>query len=250
MAKDKTILAVGAHPDDVEFKCAGTLSLLKKKGYSIVIATVAAGDCGSAEYSAEEIMRIRRGEATASAAILGAPYRCVDERDLAIDYDTKTRRKVTALLREFDPIIILTNPLVDYMVDHEVTGRLVRDACFCAGLPNFTVPGNFPATNRIPYLYYFQPAGGTDNLGNPVRMQFLVDVTSEIEVKKKMLMAHASQRNWLLKHHGVDHYVNSMVHDAEELGKQAGCKCAEGFNQHLGHPYPADNKLMEILRSQ
>ena len=248
MANDKTILAVGAHPDDVEFKCAGTLSLLKKKGYSIVIATVAAGDCGSAEYSAREIMRIRRAEAVASATILDAPFRCVGERDLAIDYDTATRRKVTALLREFDPVIILTNPLVDYMVDHELTGRLVRDACFCAGLPNFYAPGDFPVTNRIPCLYYFQPTGGTDNLGHPVRMQFLVDITSEIQVKKKMLMCHASQRNWLLKHHGVDHYVNSMVHDAEQLGKEAGCKHAEAFNQHLGHPYPADNKLLEFLR--
>ncbi len=245
---DNTILAVGAHPDDVEFKCAGTLSMLRKKGCSIVIATVAAGDCGSAEYSADEIMRIRRAEAQASAAILGAPYRCVDERDLAIDYNTATRRKVTALIRDTDPIIILTNPLVDYMVDHEVTGRLVRDACFCAGLPNFVVPGNLKATNRIPHLYYFQPVGGCDNLGNPVNTQFLVDITSEIEVKRKMLMSHASQRNWLLKHHGVDHYVNSMVEDAEKLGKQAGCTYAEGFTQHLGHPYPSDNALLKMLR--
>ena len=73
MTKDKTILAVGAHPDDVEFRCAGTLSRLRKKGYQIVIATVANGDCSTAEYLAEEIARIRRGEATASAAILGAP---------------------------------------------------------------------------------------------------------------------------------------------------------------------------------
>jgi LmbE family N-acetylglucosaminyl deacetylase len=248
MAANKTILAVGAHPDDVEFRCAGTLSLLKEKGYAIVIATVAAGDCGSAEYSAEEITRIRRGEATASAAVLGAPYKCVGEGDLAIDYDTQTRRKVTALIRETDPIIVLTHPLVDYMVDHELAGRLVRDACFCAGLPNFTVPGNFSATQRIPHLYYFQPVGGTDNLGNPINVQFLVDITSEIKVKKRMLVCHASQRNWLLKHHGVDHYVNQMLADAEVLGKQAGCKYAEGFTQHLGHPYPSDNKLLAILK--
>ncbi|MBM4079974.1 MAG: PIG-L family deacetylase [Planctomycetes bacterium] len=249
MARDKTILAIGAHPDDVEFRCAGTLSRLRKKGCKIVIATVANGDCGTAEYSAEEIARIRRGEAMASAAILGAPYRCIGEGDLAIDCDTETRRKVTALVREFHPLIVLTHPLVDYMVDHEVTSRLVRDACFAAGVPNFTAPGGHPPMNRIPHLYYFLPGGGTDNLGRTVPPQFLVDITAEMDVKKRMLKCHASQRNWLLKHHGVDHYINMMAADAERLGRLAGCGCAEGFTQHLGTPYPTDNKLLEILRS-
>lgn len=247
MAKDKTILAVGAHPDDVEFKCAGTLSLLRKKGYAVAIATVAKGDCGTAEYSAEEITRIRRSEATASAAVLGARFRCLGEGDLAIDYGTETRRKVTALLREFDPLMVLTHPPVDYMVDHEVTSRLVRDACFAAGVPNFTAPGGHPPIKRIPHLYYFLPAGGTDNLGRTVPPQFLVDITREIEMKKRMLKCHASQRNWLLKHHGVDHYINMMVADAERLGELAGCRYAEGFSQHLGSPYPRDNKLLEVL---
>src|SRR3984885_8901744 len=78
------ILAIHAHPDDVEFQCAGTLALLKQKGCAITIATMTPGDCGSAEHSPEEIANIRREEAFRSAQLLEAEYVCLEFRDLAI----------------------------------------------------------------------------------------------------------------------------------------------------------------------
>jgi hypothetical protein len=68
-----------------------------------------------------------------------------------------------------------------------------------------------------------------------------------IETKSAMLAAHASQRDWLLKQHGMDHYVESMRHWGAERGKEAGVAYAEGFRQHLGHSYPQDNLLGRVL---
>ena len=247
MEDNGRILAIGAHPDDVEFTCAGTLSLLRKKGYAITIATMTPGDCGSAEHSAFKIAETRRKEAAEAATVLDAPYLCLEERDLAIDYNTVTRRKVVGLIREVDPFLVITNPLEDYMVDHEVTGRLVRDACFCAPMPNFGVPNGLTNTDGIPYLYYVDPLEGKDLFGNPVPYQFAVDVTSEIETKKEMLSCHRSQRDWLLRQHGMDQYVESMLEWAAARGKEAGFQYAEAFRQHVGHPYPHDNKLLALV---
>lgn len=247
MSENNRVLAIGAHPDDVEFCCTGTLSRLKKKGAEVVIATMAPGDCGTTQYSAREISRIRKGEAAKSASMLGAEYVCLEERDLSIDCDTVTRRKVTGLVRSVDPAIVFTHFLVDYMVDHEATGRLVRDACFGAGVPNFGTPGNESHTETIPHLYYFPPSGCIDNVGNPIEPHFVVDVSDEVEQKKGMLACHASQREWLLRHHGMDEYIESMLRRGAEMGKRIGVEHGEGFLQHRCQPYPTDNTIAERL---
>jgi len=247
MNDNNRILAVGAHPDDVEFRCSGTLSKLKKRGAEIVIATLANGDCGTTEYPAREIAHIRKEEASNSAAMLDAEYICVDEHDLSIDYDTVARRKVVGLVRSVDPAIVLTHFLIDYMVDHEVTGRLVRDACFSAAAPNFASSGNETPTEGIPHLYYFPPAGCMDNVGNPIEPHFVVDVSDEIDLKKQMLACHASQRNWLMRHHGMDEYIDSMVRGCAEMGRRIGAPYGEGFLQHVCQPYPQSNRIVEWL---
>jgi hypothetical protein len=62
-----------------------------------------------------------------------------------------------------------------------------------------------------------------------------------------MLCCHDSQRNWLMSHHGMDEYVESMKRFARQRGKKANCDYAEGFRQHLGHGYPQDNRLKKEL---
>jgi len=247
MEDNGRILAIGAHPDDVEFRCAGTLALLHDKGYEINILTVANGDCGSTEHSLLEIAQIRKGEAAESAALLGGKYYCLDEGDVAFEFDLRTRRKVTNVIREVDPFIVFTHPHEDYMADHEITSRLVRDACFAAPIPNFGSAGNLRHTADIPYLYYWDAMEGIDYLGRPTPVHFYVDIAGPLDTKKQMLTCHRSQREWLMRQHGLDEYINSMVEWGEARGKQAGFPIAEAFCQHRGHAYPHDNIVAKIL---
>jgi LmbE family N-acetylglucosaminyl deacetylase len=88
---------------------------------------------------------------------------------------------------------------------------------------------------------------GKDKFGVPICPDILVDITAVMDTKQEMLCCHASQRNWLMVHHGVDEYVLSMKRFAEQRGQLIGCRYAEGFRQHLGHGYPQENLLKAVL---
>jgi LmbE family N-acetylglucosaminyl deacetylase len=251
----KRILAVGAHPDDVEFMCAGSLYLLCRLGYEIHVAVMSRGDCGSVDLSAQEISRIRDREARAACKVLGATYHCVGFRDLCIFNDDAANRRVAALLREVNPWLVITHPPQDYMTDHEMTSLLVRNACFSAPIPNYDLTPftHAPRCSAIPTLYYAQPIEGIDLFGKPVLPQFYVDVSDCMDVKMQMLACHESQRNWLRAHHRMDEYTESLRCWNAKLGQRvsevAGRQIlyAEAFRQHLGHSYPHENLLAKIL---
>jgi LmbE family N-acetylglucosaminyl deacetylase len=243
-------LAIHAHPDDIEFQCAGTLALLKRKGHQITLATLTAGDCGSAELAPSEIARIRREEARKAAELLGADYFCLEFEDLRIVDDDRSRMRVTEVLRQVAPDVVITAPPIDYMTDHENTSRLVRQATFNAPIPNYTTGADHPARpiDAIPHLYYVDPLEGTDYFGRDLPADFYVDVTETFAIKKEMLACHASQRDWLLRQHGIDEYLEAQKRWSQKRGHEAGCPFAEAFCQHRGHPYPQDNILGELLR--
>jgi len=243
------VLAIHAHPDDVEFQCAGTLALLREGGSEVTIATMTPGDCGSAEHDCATIAEIRRGEARASAALIGADYLCLEFRDLAIFNDDDSRRRVVEALRRTRPDLVLTAPPVDYHCDHEMTSRLVRDACFGASCPNYATRQWDPAPplRGIPHLYYVDPMEGVDLEGQPAAVDFHVDVTSVFETKVRMLACHVSQRAWLQRQHGMDEYLASQARWAAHRGKEIGGEKAEAFRQCKGHPYPQDNLLLKLI---
>lgn len=242
------VLSVMAHPDDAEFLCAGAMvRLLREHSWQVHIASMTPGDCGSAELSAEEISRIRRQEGANSAAIIGGRYHCLEERDLLIFYNAETLRKVVHLLREVQPTIVLTHSPSDYMVDHEMTSLVTRAACFGAPIPNFFPCRDLKPMDHVPHLYYADPIEGNDPFGKNVAPDFCIDISGVLDIKARMLAAHASQRDWLLKHHGMDKYVETMKQWAAERGKLIGTAAAEGFRQHLGHGYPQTNLLRELL---
>ncbi|MCI0462060.1 MAG: PIG-L family deacetylase [Gemmataceae bacterium] len=243
------ILSVLAHPDDAEFLCAGTLTrLAREHGWQVHIATMTPGDCGSAELPPEGISRVRRAEGARAAAVIGAEYHCLEERDLLIVYGEQALEKVTRLLRRVRPRVVLTHSPADYMLDHEMTSTVVRAAAFAAPIPNFLCERDLgPPLERIPHLYYCDPIEGKDPLGRDVPPGFCVDVSAVIETKVQMLTCHASQREWLLKHHGIDEYVNALRHWGQQRGRSCGVAYAEGFRQHLGHSYPQDNLLGALL---
>ena len=243
------ILAIHAHPDDIELQCAGTLIRLKQIGCKISVATMTPGDCGSAELSPDEIAEVRRMEAVRSAELIGADYTCLEFRDLCIVHDNDSRRRVTEVIRKTRPDIVITAPPVDYMSDHEMTSRLVRDACFNASCPNYVTHQWDPAepTQKIPHLYYVDAIQGIDYFGRPLPTDFIVDVTTTFEQKLKMLACHESQRAWLRRQHGLDEYLDGCRRWSAERGKEIGVDYGEAFTQHRGHPYPHDNLLQQLL---
>ena len=84
-------------------------------------------------------------------------------------------------------------------------------------------------------------------MGRDVTPGFRIDISKVIDFKADMLAAHASQRDWLMKHHGMDHFVHSMRELGAMRGSPVGVPFAEGFRQHLGHSYPQDNIIGTLL---
>jgi N-acetylglucosamine malate deacetylase 1 len=242
-------LSVLAHPDDAEFLCAGTLARLRRQhGWEVHVATMTAGDCGSAELPPDEISRVRRAEGARAAAVIEAAYHCLEERDLLVFYNERALERVTRLLRRVRPRVVFTHSPADYMLDHEMTSTVVRAAAFAAPIPNFLHDRDLgPPLEHIPHLYYCDPIEGKDALGRAVEPGFCVDVSPVIETKAQMLAAHASQRDWLLKHHGMDQYLQAMRDWGAERGRGFGVASAEGFRQHRGHSYPQDNLVGQLL---
>lgn len=246
-----TILAIHAHPDDIEIQCFGTLLKLRQLGCPITIVTMTPGDGGSEEHGAEQIAAIRRQEAAAAARLIDAEYMCLEFRDLSIVFDNESRRRVTECLRKVRPQIVLTAPAVDYMHDHEITSQLVRDACFNASVPNYKTRlwDPAPITSAIPHLYYVDAVEGVDHFGNRHPIDFAIDVSSQMDTKIQALACHSSQRDWLRKQHGVDEYLDACRRWSQQRGSEMGVEYAEGFRQHKGHPYPQNNLLAELLKT-
>src|SRR5579862_465766 len=162
-----TILAVHAHPDDIEHLAAGALALLVAKGHTIRIATLTAGECGSAETDLAATARIRKAEAATAAALIGADYRCADLPDLGVFNDDPSRRAVTELIRWASAEVVIAASPADYHPDHEAASELTRDACFAASVPNYRT-GPSAALAAIPHLYFMDPIGGRDREGQKI----------------------------------------------------------------------------------
>jgi LmbE family N-acetylglucosaminyl deacetylase len=243
----KVALTMLAHPDDAEILCAGTLLRLAEAGWEINIATATPGDCGTMTESPWDISSIRTNEAKKAAAMMGATYHCLDERDGFVVYDKPTLRKMTDLFRRIAPSLVFTHALHDYMMDHEMVAQLTRAATFIYGAPNITTVPRDPRS-MIPYLYYCDPIEGVDPMGKPAGFTTLIDISGYIEKKAQMLAAHASQREWLRAHHGMDEYLEAMKRHGQERGRVADVKFAEAFVQHRGHAYPHDDLLQSMFK--
>ena len=240
------ILAIHAHPDDVEILAGGTMALLTERGHHVTIATMTGGDCGSAEFDADRIASIRKGEASRAAAVIGADYVCAGFRDLAVFNDDASRRRVTEMLRRLRPELVLTASPIDYHCDHEATSVLVRDACFAASTPNYAT-GDAEPLDAIPHLYFMDSIEGVDRDGHPQQPALSVDVSAVFAKKRAMLACHASQRRWLQKQHGIEDYLAVMEKWTRSRGRAAGMELAEGFRIYPGHPYPQSPLLESLL---
>ncbi|HET9177932.1 MAG TPA: PIG-L family deacetylase [Terriglobia bacterium] len=249
MPKAINVLAVFAHPDDAEFLCAGTLALLAARGARIQMATLTAGDCGSTTVPAARISKVRQQEASRSATLIGARYRCLKSKDLLVFYDRPHLNKVMELVRQTNPALVLTHSPVDYMIDHEMVSHLCQSACFGAMAPNFKTGTGRPAPplKSVPHLYYAEAFGRRDIVGHKIESTICVDISTTLKRKEEMLACHESQQAWLKSQQGIPETIATMRKMAKAAGKRAGFRWAEGFRQHLGQGFPASNLLKELL---
>ena len=237
------VLALHAHPDDVEFQCAGTLILLREAGCHVTIATMTPGDCGSAEHDAEAIAAIRREEARASAALIGADYLCLEFRDLAIFNDDESRRRVTEALRRIRPDDHPDGPtgrLHRRSRDDQPAGprRLLRGVL--PQLHHAAMGARAAAARRSRTSISSTRSRASTATGGRCRSISIVDVSRVFATKRAMLACHASQRNWLLRQHGIDEYLEMPgAMGSAAAGAEIGVAQAEAFRQYRGHPYPA-----------
>jgi LmbE family N-acetylglucosaminyl deacetylase len=249
----KIAFAIGAHPDDIEFFMAGTLILLRDAGYAIHYMTLANGCCGTTQYDRQTIAAMRRAEAAKAASSINATFHDSICNDLEIFYDLPTLKKLSAVMREVAPDIVLTHPPADYMEDHMNTCRLVVTAAFARGMPNFEVDPARPCIDKKVTIYHSQPFWNRDPLRQRVEPDLFVDVSSVEEQKVAMLAMHTSQKQWLDQSQGHDSYLNTLRELDEEVGRMSGLfRVAEGWRRHLhlGFCGEKDDPLREALPAE
>lgn len=250
MSRDarKIALAFLAHPDDAEILCGGTLIRLHREhGYTVHIATATPGDCGSADQPPDRIAATRRAEAQRAASLIEATYHCLELRDVNVIFDRASNRQAIDLMRTINPTLVFTHPRLDYMLDHEQVHLLARSAAFSFCIPNASSLA-LPPEAAIPHLYYVDPLEGLDPYsGRTVEPTTLIDVADVLDRKSDMLAHHASQREWLRSHHGMDEYIEAMKRHGAFRGQAINAAAAEAFIQHRGHAFPHDDLLAETL---
>ena len=227
-------MAIAAHPDDVEFMMAGTLLLLGQAGFALHYMTLSSGNCGSMNMSPAKTTVVRRKEAKAAARILGAKHHGSLCDDLEILYELKTLRRLTGIIREVSPTIILTHSPLDYMEDHMNTSRLVVSAAFTRGMPNFRTAPTCKPTKSDVTIYHAMPHGLRDQLRRKVVPEFFVNTAAVHQTKRAALAAHVSQKEWLDATQGMDSYLAEMDSMSNAVGKMSGAfEHAEGWRRHL-----------------
>jgi LmbE family N-acetylglucosaminyl deacetylase len=246
----KVAIAIGAHPDDIEFYMAGTLLLLKQAGYQTHYMTVASGNCGSAEYNGAMTRSIRNTEARAAAKVLGATFHPCITDDLEVMYNLGQLRALSAIIREVKPKIVLTHSPQDYMEDHMTTSRLAVTTAFTRGMPNFKTAPARPTADYEVTIYHAMTNGLCDQLRRRIIPGAFVNTTQVHKTQLEALAAHKSQQHWLDVSQGMNSYLLAMEDMALAVGRMSKrFKYAEGWRRHLhiGYCGPDADPLAEAL---
>ena len=219
------ILAFGAHPDDVELSCAGTLMVEKMHGKKIGVVDLTQGELGT-RGSAE----LRKQEATAAAEILQLDVR--ENLELADGFfknDEVHQRQIIRAIRKYQPEIILCNAPDDRHPDHGRSAQLLEDAVFLSGLRKIETidDGQVQTVWRPSYVFnYIQ-----DRYLHP---NFVMDISTVMEQKLASIRAYGTQ----FENPGLDEpqtyistpdFLDSVIYRAKMYGKMIGVKYAEGF---------------------
>lgn len=248
-----TVLAICCHPDDMELMMAGTLLLLKDAGCEIHTINVANGSVGSATMRPKEIVAVRRREAEASARLLGSVLHDSLVDDLEVFYTQDLIRRITGLVRQVKPGMVLTQSMEDYMDDHMNTAKLAATGTFYRNIPGFRSIPDQPAIFEDAMLYHGTPHILTDMMRRPIVPEIYVDVTGVMDRKEELLACHASQKEWLDRTQGFDSYLRTMRDLSEQVGTKSGrFRFAEGWRRHshVGFTRQDCNPLADLLQGR
>ena len=217
------ILAIGAHPDDLEILCGGTLALYAQKGHSVTMAVLTNGNMGHPDIEPTEMALIRRNEFETAATLIGAKTIWMDVDDEMSVVDLETRLKMVDVFREAVPDVVLTHSDLDYHVDHRNTSQLVFEAAPLSCVQN--IKRERPKLNKQPLIYHFDTLGAIGFLPKEY-----VDITGTVEIKKEMFRCHKSQDEWMRTATGFD--ICEVIESVAKVrGYAAGVKYAEGFSR-------------------
>jgi len=220
------LLAIAAHPDDVELGCAGTLIKHIQKGQKAGIVDLTLGELGT-----RGTPEIRWEESLAAANIMGATIR--DNLKLADGFfqiDQSSLLKLIVRIRKYQPEMVLANALEDRHPDHGRGGKLISDACFLAGLRKIETTDD-DGHLQLPWrpkkvLHMIQ-----DRLLNP---SLVVDITDVMEQKMEAIKAYKTQfhnpnSDEPLTYISTSSFLEHVESRAMTMGKMIGVKYGEGF---------------------
>ena len=234
------VLAVGAHPDDVEFSCGGTLAALVARGVEVHIAVVTDGWCGSYTLPGPEIAKVRLGEARHAAEICGAAsFTHLGMHDQGSEITIERRRDLVNLIRRLGATVLIGQSPLDYHVDHRNAAELVFQARCAAGVPNFA---DEPPLAFTPHLAVMDT-----NMGVAFEPHLWVDISHTFETKRAMLSAHESQLAMEDTLYGAGP-VEMMEIFARFRGAQRSVRYAEAYRGCETYP-EADGGLRFLVRT-
>jgi LmbE family N-acetylglucosaminyl deacetylase len=231
------VLAFGAHPDDVEIFCGGTLLKYHRQGHRVFIALTTSGNIGSNLLEGREtIASTREREQLEAARFYDAQVRFLRHDDEGLVDTPGLRREVLNAIRWADPEVIFTNALEDPSTDHNVTAQVVSRVLL--SLPGKNVPADEAPIEKFPTLFHWDTAAGVH-----FQPEVYVDITDTFEDKIRALECHRSQFDWMdtFQIHTLTEHCRIM---SELRGLQAGVRYAEGFRPFRIHGYMPDFRTL------
>jgi LmbE family N-acetylglucosaminyl deacetylase len=222
-----SVLAIGAHPDDVDAFCGGTLALLVERGVPVHVAVATGGEGGIPGEEAESARATRLAEGERAAEILGAAsFTWLSMHDQEATESPESRATLADLVRRLGADLLITHPPGDYHADHRAVHDLVFAMRIGACAANV---GSEPPLRSAPDLAYMDSAQGIG-----FDPEIWIDVSATIETKWRMLRAHESQRTL-----GGDTELMPLIESlARFRGDQRGCRYAEAFRGCRSWPTP------------
>lgn len=230
------ILAIGAHPDDAEGLCGGTLAKYAARGDQVTIMIATNGNVGSPTLSKDEIAAVRRKEAEIAAAVIGADMIWLDIDDEFLFHDKETRMKFINAIRQANPDVMFVHGTNDYHPDHRICGEIASDCRIPVTVR--LIQTEYPHMDKVPHVFVM------DNIGSiGFEPEAYVDITDTFETKCRMLRCHESQDTWLQHLYGID-VVGHMSKSAVMRGMAIGVKYAEAFRSLPMYPVSGGPHLL------